>query len=72
MGSATRNEIEYLGSIEHGNSCDPSLVDELWHRLEALRFYDQNFQTIDRSPDHSHYHHGAAWRTSNRGGHSAK
>jgi len=69
MRSATQEEIEYVGSIDDEGRRNPALVDELWHQLEALRCYDQNFSAGDWRPHGPH--HGAS-RASNRDRNSAK
>ncbi len=51
-----RNEIEYLGSLdnlgsmENGSQADPAMIDEMWHRLDALRCHDQDFNASDCLP----------------------
>jgi hypothetical protein len=50
MMFATRNEIEYLSSIDKQSGEDPALIDEMWHRLDALRCYDQNISASDWGP----------------------
>jgi hypothetical protein len=64
MSSATRQEIEYVGSIDNEGSRNPALVDQMWHQLEALRCYDQNFSAGDWQPHHQH--RASAWRVSKR------
>jgi hypothetical protein len=50
MRFTTRNEIEYLSSIEANGRKDRSLVRELSRRLDALRRYDQYFCEADWQP----------------------
>jgi hypothetical protein len=50
MRYATQHEIEYLGSLDSAAECDPTLVDELRQRLDALRRFDQYFSDSDRRP----------------------
>jgi len=51
-----RNEIEYLGSIDNSGSIDgrsqvdPAMIDEMWHRLDALRRHDQDINASDWRP----------------------
>jgi hypothetical protein len=51
-----RNEMEYLGSIDDCGStdgeshADPAMIDEMWHRLDALRRHDQDINASDWRP----------------------
>jgi hypothetical protein len=45
-----RKEMEYLGSRDGGAHVDPELIDEMWHRLDALRRHDQDFDASDWRP----------------------
>lgn len=51
-----RREMEYLGSIgnagltDPGASVDATMIDEMWHRLDALRCHDQDFNANDWRP----------------------
>jgi hypothetical protein len=45
-----RNEIEYLNSLERRSTVDPAIVDEMWHRLDALRCFEQNVAASDWQP----------------------
>ncbi|HEX4412865.1 MAG TPA: hypothetical protein VH107_04500 [Lacipirellulaceae bacterium] len=51
-----RHEMEYLGSIDTspfmdpGASVDATMIDEMWHRLDALRCHDQDFDADDWRP----------------------
>ena len=50
MRFATRNEIEYLGSVDGRATESVDLIDEMCQRLDALRRYDQNFSDSDWRP----------------------
>jgi len=50
MRFTTRNEIEYLGSIDRDAAADPKLINDMWQRLDALRRYDQNVSERDWHP----------------------
>jgi len=69
MSSATRQEIEYVGSMDDEGTRNPALVDEMWHKLEALRCYDQNFSSVDWRPHHGHG--AAAWGIGKKDSHAA-
>ncbi len=45
-----RNEIEYLSSIDGRSKADPAIVTDMWHRLDALRCFDQNINQADWRP----------------------
>lgn len=53
MSSATRNEIEYLSSIEGNEAADAKLIRDMSRRLDALRRFDQNFSAADWRPHRS-------------------
>jgi hypothetical protein len=44
MWFTTRNEIEYLNSLDPRTAGDGQLVLELTRRLDALRRYDQDYR----------------------------
>jgi hypothetical protein len=69
MRSATREEIEYVGSIDDEGQRNPALVDEMWHQLEALRYYDQNISAGDWRPHRGQH---AGWGVSSHESHSAR
>jgi hypothetical protein len=46
-----RNEMEYLGSIDVSKQVDLELIDEMWHRLDALRCHDQEIDASDWRPN---------------------
>ena len=50
MTFATRNEIEYLSTLDHEAAIDRDLFEELGDRLEALRRYDQCVDESDWHP----------------------
>jgi hypothetical protein len=50
MRFATRNEIEYLGSVDGHVTESAELIDDMCQRLDALRRYDQNFSASDWRP----------------------
>jgi hypothetical protein len=54
MRFATRNEIEYLSSIDGDAKTDAGTIDEMTRRLDALRRFDQNFFKADWQPEHNH------------------
>jgi hypothetical protein len=54
MRFATRQEIEYLGSLDAKTSKDSDLIDEMSRRLDALRRYDQLFSDSDWRPAEGH------------------
>jgi hypothetical protein len=45
-----RYEMEYLGSIDCSEHVDLELIDEMWHRLDALRCHDQEIDASDWRP----------------------
>ena len=47
MTAATRNEIEYLSSVDVLSAEDPALISEMAERLDALRRFDQDFSFND-------------------------
>jgi hypothetical protein len=50
MGFASRNEIEYLSSVDANGHNDCGLIHEMSRRLDALRQYDQYFCEADWRP----------------------
>jgi hypothetical protein len=68
MRSAAREEIEYVGSIDDEGRQNPTLIDEMWHQLEALRCYDQRISAGDWRPHHGH----GPWGSSNLDSRSLK
>jgi hypothetical protein len=46
-----RNEMEYLGSIDSSKQVDLKMIDEMWHRLDALRCHDQEIEASDWRPN---------------------
>jgi hypothetical protein len=53
MRFATRNEIEYLHSIDGDTDADAGTIDEMTRQLDALRRFDQNFSRADWRPEHN-------------------
>jgi hypothetical protein len=54
MRFGTRNEIEYLSSIDGNAKTDAGTIDEMTRQLDALRRFDQNFFKADWQPEHIH------------------
>jgi hypothetical protein len=52
MQFSSCSEIEYLGAIDRMGAADQKLVQEMSHRLIALRRFDQNFCDADWHPRH--------------------
>lgn len=50
MTLGTRNEIEYLSTLDQEASIERDLFEELGDRLEALRRYDQYIDETDWYP----------------------
>jgi hypothetical protein len=48
-----RNEIEYLSSQDRRSETDLAFVSDMWHRLDALRCFDQNINQADWQPHSS-------------------
>jgi hypothetical protein len=46
--------IDNVGSIDRGSRADPAMIDEMWHRLEALRCHDQDIDASDWRPRAAH------------------